>query len=76
MHIRLFDLNQTNEKWLVITAHVRIAVDIIGSKDTGRCNPSLPNPATSLNKHNTSAPGIHVTNLYFYISICSRLSRI
>ena len=34
MHCCLLDLNQTNDKWLVITAHVRIPVDMLGSKDT------------------------------------------
>ena len=34
MHWCLMDFKQTNDKWLVITAHVIIPVDMIGSKDT------------------------------------------
>ena len=30
----LLDFNQTNDKWLIITAHVRIPVDMIGSNST------------------------------------------
>ena len=34
MHRCLLDLKKTNNKWPVITVHVRIPVGMIGSKDT------------------------------------------